>query len=473
MILAVVSIMVREHWNSLSSGQLAAFERPATRAFGDNAKQSDRLLFKWFLQGAVAPALFWCIQNLGALPGSAPYVPVIAVAQHSDKPWLIYWFGWSLKGSGFIALMWCAVTYAWMAFVIYREARAESAFRRVLVRIGAPMFVLAMVFLFYGKITDLPIALLMICVPIVHSSVSAVPKTAPVVSYGAAVAKIHRGKYEDAEIEVINQLEKHETDFQGWMMLAELYATKYQRFDDAAQVVVDLCGDPTVQEVEISVACNKLADWQLNLANNPPAARAALDLLIKALPGTHFAHMAKVRLRQLPRTREDLEDQKKHRPLRMPSLSEQDGKLAGSPGAAPAPLTEDAKREATLEANRLSDRLRDLPNEHKTRERLAILLAESLGQPALGIEQLRLIVKMNDVGGEQAAKNLAQIAAWERGLNKNEAKFRATLLEITRDFPGTTASLSARRQLQLIENESLAQPAPVARKPIRIKVPEA
>lgn len=469
--LAAVVLMVREHWHSLGADQLAILNNRALKHFGSTSLESDVLLRKWVIQGIAVPTAVWAIWNMGLIHRLPPIMPNIALAQYHDQPWSGLWLAAVVKGFGLITLTWGAITYIWMTVALAQAARDVPLFRKILLTVGIPMFLLSLILMSVHNWALLPTGLLIVFMPVVICSARLVHKETPVPSYSAAVAKINFGKYEDAELEVINQLEKRETDFQGWMMLAELYATKYRRFDDAAQVIIDLCNDPSVQEVEISVACNKLADWQLELAENPPAARAALDLLIKSLPGTHFAQMAKVRMKQLPRTREDLEDEKKRRGLRLPALREEFDK---APEAA-AKTPEEEKREASLEANRLSDRLRENPNDHATRERLAILLAERLGHVNLGVEQLRLIMKMPEVSAENAAKHLAQIANWERRLNKNEAKFRALLAEITRDYSGTTASLAARRQLQLIENESLATPTPTAARPasIRIRAPEA
>jgi hypothetical protein len=78
--------------------------------------------------------------------------------------------------------------------------------------------------------------------------------------------------------------------------------------------------------------------------------------------------------------------------------------------------------------------------------------------------------------GERAAKFLAQIATWERHLNKNEQKFRTLLNEIIRVYPNTTQAYSARRQLQLIADAELqktVEPASVPPPPIRLQAPEA
>lgn len=450
-ILIAVACCVREHWSRLHNDD----------------PEGNALLRKWFLQGVAVPAGVWALVNLGLFESFPALIPRIAIAQATDKMWWNFWVGAVVNGTGFTIICWGAITYVWMIFKATRQVGDTPDFRWSLVTVGLPMFFLASLLALSGKWVVLPSALLIVLMPLTHRVLNLVEEAPPKPMYGAAQGKINFGKYEDAEVEVINQLEKKDNDFNGWMMLAELYATKFHRLDDAAQVIVDLCRDPSVTEVEASLACNKLADWQLQIGDNPPAARAALDLLIQRAPNSHVARLAEARLKQMPRTREDLLDIRKRRAIRLPALREDFA----------APVSDaQSMHDASLEANRLSDRLREDPNNFEARERLAILLAEKLGQVNLGIEQLRLMVNMPEVLGERAAKWLGQIASWERSLNKNEQRFRAILNEIIRLYPNTSHALAARRQLQLIENEEL-QRTTSAEKPaapsIRLEVPKS
>jgi len=450
-ILIAVACAVREHWSRLRNDD----------------PEWNALFKKWFLQGAVVPAAAWTLVNLGVFRRFPPLVPKLAIAQNAHDPWLALWIDSTVYGAGFVVICWGAVTYLWMIFTIAREAGESPEFRWALKMIGVPLFLMALLIAYYGSWTIFPCAILLVLLPLVHRVLNVVDTPAPAPTYGAAQGKINFGKYEDAELEVINQLEKNDNDFHGWMLLAELYATKYHRLDDAAQVVVDLCRDPAITEVEASVACNKLADWQLDIGLNPPAARAALDLLIQRAPDSHVAQMAQMRLKQMPRTREDLLDKKKPKSIRLPALREG----FSDPTEETAAIS---KHEASLEANRLSDRLRHDPNDFEARERLAILLAEHLDQVSVGIEQLRLMINMPEAFGERAAKWLAQIATWERRLNKNETKFRALLNEIIRAYPNTTQAVAARRQLRVLEDQeyqkTISAPPPPSK--IRIQLPE-
>src|SRR5437870_2862339 len=60
-------------------------------------------------------------------------------------------------------------------------------------------------------------------------------------SYARAIAKTKFGKYKDAEVEVIHELEKCEEDFDGWLILAGLYATHFNDLPAADRTIRDLC----------------------------------------------------------------------------------------------------------------------------------------------------------------------------------------------------------------------------------------
>jgi hypothetical protein len=54
-------------------------------------------------------------------------------------------------------------------------------------------------------------------------------------SYSRAIAHIAFDKFNEAEWEIIKQLESRENDYEGWMLLAELYATHFRDLPAAEQ----------------------------------------------------------------------------------------------------------------------------------------------------------------------------------------------------------------------------------------------
>src|SRR5258708_20345946 len=105
--------------------------------------------------------------------------------------------------------------------------------------------------------------------------------------YSRAIARIKFGKYSEAEIEIIHQLEKAEDDFDGWMMLAELYARNFNDLPEAEKTVLEVCDHRKTTPTQLSIALHRLADWHLNLAGDPETAHRALQVICDRLPGTH------------------------------------------------------------------------------------------------------------------------------------------------------------------------------------------
>jgi hypothetical protein len=278
-------------------------------------------------------------------------------------------------------------------------------------------------------------------IPIVYFTLDLAeePPARPV--YDRAIGQINFGKYQAAEWELISQLEKREDDFQGWMMLAELYARQHKNIEDAARVVLDVCQNPNTSSAEISLACHQLADWQMEIAENPEGARAALQFLCRKLPETHFARMAEQRMKQLPRDAAELEHRKKPKRIQMPALREED------PGTVAPPVN---RAQAAQEANRLTTLLTEDPNDVATREKLASVLAVQLGKVDLGIEQLQLLIGMSETLDAQKAKWLSQIAAWEYKLRNNEDRYAQLLRELIEKYPQSAPAFAAQRQLFLL-----------------------
>src|SRR5204863_7811461 len=99
-------------------------------------------------------------------------------------------------------------------------------------------------------------------------------KTPPM--YSRAIAKLKFGKYAEAEWEIIRELEKCEDDFEGWMMLAELYATQFHDLQEAQKQVAEICEQPKTTIPQFSIALNRLADWHLKLGKDPEGAQRSL-----------------------------------------------------------------------------------------------------------------------------------------------------------------------------------------------------
>jgi hypothetical protein len=383
----------------------------------------------WLLRGLVFPILVWSVANIGFGDRFPALVPQIVDAQMAKQPWFGLWFGWLLVGVILVGMYWSAVTYVWLLVRIIRLAEEKKELVVTLCVVGLVSGGIAGLCLYFSSWTYAGAAIATALMPMIHFTIDLAEKPAPLPTYSRAVSKIKFGKYKDAEWEVISQLEKSENDFEGWMMLAELYARQYRNLDDAARVIFDVCRHPDTQVFQKSLACHKLADWQLEIAENPLGARAALELLARLTPGSHFARMAEQRMRQIPSTVEEFDEAKKPRRIRLPVLKEEPAVpvMKVSPAA-----------DAVSEANRLTEKLTEDPNDITARQKLAAVLAEKLGKIDLAAEQLRLLIDLAEPSDEQKALWSAQIASWEFSRDQDNERFAAALRNIVRTYPQTS-----------------------------------
>jgi hypothetical protein len=288
---------------------------------------------------------------------------------------------------------------------------------------------------------------LMLCgLALVHNTLTLKDEKPLTPSYARAQAKITFGKYEEAEMEVIHELEQCEEDFDGWMMLAELYATHFNDVAAADQTVRDLCDQPSITPVQLGIALNRLADWHLKLAHDPVAAREVLERLCARLAGTHMEKMARQRISRLPSTREALLESERGKPLHLPHVS--DG--LDAPTAPKLP-----REQALREADECVATLTKNPDDVPAREKFARLLGDSLEEKKTAISQLELLIALPGQSPKKRAEWLLAIAGWHAAENSDTA--RLVFEEIIRDFPNTLHAFAAQRRLNLINLQSLSR----------------
>lgn len=406
----------------------------------------------WIIQGFVFPATVWSAVNLGFGDRFPALVPQIVEAQMASQPWLGIWAAYSLGGALTIGAHWLSITYAWMVVRIAARAEERRDFLATFAFFGFFAFGAAALFVYYYGWLYLGWVMAAALLPIVHFTADLAEHRDPVLSYGRAVANLKFGRYKQAEMDVISQLEKEDGDFDGWMMLAELYAKQYRNLEDAARVVHDICHDPRSRPCHIATACDRLADWQVEIAENPLGARAALELMIRKIPETHFARMAEQRLRRIPASVEAFDESRQRRRIRLPALREDTFEFG-------SPLPAKADGSALAEANRLSTILTENPDDILARQRLAVVLAEKLERVDLGVEQLRLLIGLPEPTDEHKARWSAEIAQWEFHRDRNTEKLRSALRAIIREYPQTSQAFAAQRQLSLLEWEVKHSPA--------------
>jgi hypothetical protein len=436
--LACLLLIVWRYWHQL---------------FLANTVSDSRPLLWWISRGLVLPVFGWIALNIGFSATFPPLIPEIALAKSAGRSWLPLAMKLSAPGVIIIGSFWAAVSFIYLLTEIAirietRDARNELLFLAIVIGLLALPFVALVGWA--GRWPMSGLAALIWLVPLTHCTVSLASQPPSLPCYSSAIARMKFGKSKEAELSVINELEKCESDFEGWMLLAELYATRFGDLAEADQTIRAVCDQPSTTPFQISIAFHRLADWHLNLTDNPPAARRALEEIGRRLPGGHFAKMAQLRLRQLPATRREWLEQRKPKPISLPALNES----LSEPNEPRQPPTD---RSAALRlADELVEKLKQDPNDVATREKLALAFADQLGKPDLAIEQLELLMGMPDQPASDQARWLSLIAAWHLRHGRDMPAAKRILERLIREHAQSAEAFAAQRRLNLIEMEELS-----------------
>jgi hypothetical protein len=412
-------------------------------------------LLAWFGKGFLLPFALWTLMNLGLAWNLQPFMPEIQAAKNIGKGWAPVL--WRVLNDGFfiVSSSWAAVTLAWQLAVAWAKTKPE--FRENFKDLGRTSALLlalpAAGITWFGGWPLFPLAAAVLLAPIAAFAPPIIHAKPPPPMYSRAVARLKFGKYSEAEREIIHELEKCEDDFQGWMMLADLYANHFHDLKGAERTVLELCTRPETTAPQLSIALHRLADWNLKLTGDLEGARFALELICERLKGTHLARMAQLRINQLPETLDELRQRETGRPaVPLPALGDS---LDAEPSRASSRLE---RLKAAELANACVEKLTHDPNNVSSREKLARLFAERLNKADLGIEQLNLLLDMPDQPEARRAEWLGLTAAWHLKYLQDAGAARNVLERLVREFPHTPQALSARRRLQVIHVKAPTNP---------------
>ena len=405
-------------------------------------------LLRWSVKGLLVPFFIWALMNVGLSWKLQPFMPQVQAAQNSGTGWFPQYLRVLATGLFVISSYWAAMTLGWVLVEAGNGSEGEThrQFKGLCLSCLIAMVVPALLIALFGGWPLLGLAAIAVFAPMAGYGAQALQlkKTPPM--YARAIARMKFGKYTEAEWEIIRELEKCEDDFEGWMMLAGLYANNFNDLPEAEQTVLEICEQPRTTPSQLSVALHRLADWHLR-QGDPAAARRALEMICHRLPGSHLAHMAQLRINQLPVSVAELRRQQGPASIPLPALGDT---LDEAPDA---PESETARQQAAAEANDCVEILKGDPNSVPARERLARLFAERLGQPDLGIEQVNLLLDLPDQPEARRAEWLGLIAAWHLRYRHDPAAGRNVLERLVREYPQTPQALSARRRLQLLDRQ--------------------
>lgn len=423
---------------------------------------------RWFWSGWFGASAFWVLMNTGWLPGISPLHGHAYMALHTANLPRGTFLNELAPSLSVMILLWSVFSFLWLAVMAGRAIENRRDWWDRLGMGGLVLVPVAGLLVYAWGFHGLPFALLVLTVPAVHLALAQLKhRIEAKPTYARAVARIKRGRYTEAESEIISQLEHCEDDVEGWFMLADMYANHFKELDEADRTVRELCNQPNITPARATLALHKLADWHLELGENPPRAKSALQEILVRFPGSHFARMARQRIDQLPRSADELREQRQPKALKLPSL-------AASPESVPTMALKMSRAEAGQRAKILVERLTHDPNLPAPREELAELLAGPLGQPQQALDQWQLLIDNVEAAAARKAEWLACIARTQLQTPTGEAGGKRTLARILTDFPGTPQAHAARRRLELLDQDSRADDPPSSPPPapkLKVELP--
>ena len=431
---------------------------------------SGRWLIKWIAVGVVLPVAAWVMLNAGTRPILPALIPV-------PLPSGAGWFGMLVYHVRYVATQtspalfvissfWAATSLGWYITVMGQGAQNRREFVTSCAAWCALLLPLVALMYFWFGPAFLGLAALFWVWPLAHFALSLSPAPSPPI-YARAVAKMKFGKYREAEQAIIGELEKCESDFDGWIMLAALYARQFHDLPEAERTIREICDAPEATPSHIAVALNLLADWQLEVNGDPVAARLALDEIVRRLPNTHLAHMAMLRAKQLPATEMEWKKKQHAKTFTLPPLSEHLSDHDAGGGQT------HNRSEAQALAARCIEKLKQDPNDVEVREELAAIFADQLGEVDLAVDQIKLLMEMPNQSAAKLPGWLALMAGWELRRGTNLEAAHTYLRRLIREHPGTVQAFAAQRRLSLLDaDDRIARAGATVHEPLSTPQPD-
>jgi len=241
--------------------------------------------------------------------------------------------------------------------------------------------------------------------------------------YSIAETKRRNGHPHEAVQAVREQLEEFPGDFPGTMLMASIQAEDLNDLAGAQTTLERWINGPAATPPGIGSALTALADWQLQYAQDPEAARAALERIVQTLPDTAIAHRAAQRLAHLP-TVEHLLSGSSAATIGLRPGEKNVGLRQDYTGPAAPAADQDALAEGLVQ------QLQKHPADTATREKLAVLYAEHYHRLDLAVEQLEQLIGFPNESPKHIAQWLNLLADLHIRVGHDEAAAEAALRRI-------------------------------------------
>lgn len=402
-----------------------------------------RWLLGWAIRGLLTPVLLWILFDGAILDSFPTFSPSVEYAKlsgdHFDALCDV-----AATGLRHVGSYWAALTSAWLLAALWQRAEHPDLFKTCVLRwsifLGpmAGLMILAFGWGFAGT------AITLWMLPVLQRVLHLKPESAVKPIYSQALAKLHFDKHAEAEAAVLEELDKCENDFEGWLFLADLYANHFNDLAGAEQILRETCDHPATSPSDVAVAFHRLADWHLKLARDPVAARQALWEICRRYPKSHLDHMARLRVEQVPMSKEEFVQQHTAKTISLPV----------SPKPWKAEMAPSDRPDAALQRARACiERLRQDPDDLAQREDLARIFTEELNAVDRGMEQLEQLLALPDPPAGKMPRWLLLMAVWKLEHKKDRLAARKLFEQVARVFPQTQEACAAQTRLGLMEAE--------------------
>ena len=253
----------------------------------------------WFAKGVVFPIAIWIWFNFALAPGRIAIFPDALVKELSGNDW-VWLLCWLVLPTALLAgSFWAAVTLAWLVFHLVTQTESRREIFGAGIFWGVLLLPVVGLIIYYCGWATAGVGVIILMIPLLRdlTALGTPRKLAP--AYARAIERIKGGQYAAAELEVIRQLERREDDFEGWMILARLYAHHFGDLVEAERTVREVCRQVSTTRMEYCNALSQLAEWHLTIGKDPNAAHRIWNEICETYPHSEFADAARRRTRQL------------------------------------------------------------------------------------------------------------------------------------------------------------------------------
>jgi hypothetical protein len=264
--------------------------------------------------------------------------------------------------------------------------------------------------------------------------------------YSIAIAKRKRGQLTEAIGEIRRQLEKFPGDFEGEMMLAEIEADDMKDAAAAGVIVSRTCARPERTPRQTAFALNCLADWHLKWAQDPDAARRALQQIVERLPHSDLSAMAEQRIAHLA-DKDYLVEQHARKTIALPEGIQNLGLLDRQS------LPQPAEPDAAQEANDLVQHLTAHPLDTDARERLATIYNDHYSRLDLATDQLEQLIALPNQPAKRVVHWLNRLADFQVRHACEHDTIRDTLRRIIDLYPDAASANLAENRINRLKLE--------------------